>query len=412
MNEYLRIQDTTLYKCDKDAKGEIVIPEGIKSIHLGAFKNCKEITKVVMPSTLVEIKGGAFAFCEKLTRMELPDNVETIRRGAFTGCTGLTSINIPKKASLDDAIFDGCTNLENIEVEDDNENYCVENGLLLSKDKTYLYACFRSETGKVVLPESVVGIGDSAFESCPSIQSIDIPEGLKYLGFCAFSNCKELREIHLKVKHPRQIKYGEDIWYGTMPSKMMLFVPEGKEVEYRGHRIFKKFKNIVEEDTTEHNGLENYNFIWGKTLDGHIFVLDGFRVESYAKYKVRKGRGKSKECLDIIFKSGNEISVFNEGGEGSEYTVEEDINRCMATYSDIQADRHAIELLKCHRLDGSDFYFDGNAVECHVQYTDENGVKCVELLFASGKTVVVLDGKGNDFEAVTVAVDECICRYF
>ena len=51
--------------------------------------------------------------------------------------------------------------------------------------------------------------------------------------------------------------------------------------------------------------MENINFIFGKTPDGRLVTLDGFRVESYATYANDKG----EDCVEIYFKSGQEVTL-------------------------------------------------------------------------------------------------------
>lgn len=49
----------------------------------------------------------------------------------------------------------------------------------------------------VVLPMSLVEIGDYAFEQCARLKSIVIPEGVWKLGFGAFDGCDSLRVVTL-----------------------------------------------------------------------------------------------------------------------------------------------------------------------------------------------------------------------
>ena len=57
--------------------------------------------------------------------------------------------------------------------------------------------CERKEIRKVVLPEGLEEIGDSAFKGCTALEEIHFPESLKEIGSYAFDECKNLRSIVL-----------------------------------------------------------------------------------------------------------------------------------------------------------------------------------------------------------------------
>jgi hypothetical protein len=52
-------------------------------------------------------------------------------------------------------------------------------------------------TTRVIIPEGVTSIGDSAFRNCTGLTQIVIPEGLTSIGDVAFAGCTGLTQIHL-----------------------------------------------------------------------------------------------------------------------------------------------------------------------------------------------------------------------
>lgn len=162
--------------------------------------------------------------------------------------------------------------------------------------------------------------------------------------------------------------------------------------------------------------MENINFIYGKTPDGRNVTLDGFRVESYATYANDKG----ESCVDIYFKSGQEVTVLAEDEDGEFIPIPDQLDACWNANPEIVAAPHPMFSVMCRRIDnGSAFKFNPNSVEFYI--TDANGDdddeadRDVELHFASGRTVTVrrdpemddLDGK-----SLEIIIDDCICRYF
>ena len=69
-----------------------------------------------------------------------------------------------------------CSNLKKIEINSDNENYTIENGVLYSKDKTELvYYPAGKEDKTFEIPSSVKSINGWAFGSCDNLDEVMIP---------------------------------------------------------------------------------------------------------------------------------------------------------------------------------------------------------------------------------------------
>ena len=113
---------------------------------------------------------------------------------AFSGCTGLTSIEIPDSVrEIGEYAFKGCTGLKRIEVSYNNQSYRSVNNCCLTKDgKTLVFGCNTS-----IIPDSVTVIGNSAFNGCTGLTSIEIPDSVTKIGGYAFSDCTGLTSIEI-----------------------------------------------------------------------------------------------------------------------------------------------------------------------------------------------------------------------
>ena len=88
---------------------------------------------------------------------------------------------------------------------------------------------------KVILPGSLVTIGDSAFEGDRSITAITIPKNVKTIGKKAFYKCKKLKTVTLKTTKMKKV--GASAFKKT--KKGMLFkLPKKKNATYR--KLLKK----------------------------------------------------------------------------------------------------------------------------------------------------------------------------
>lgn len=156
--------------------GELVIPE--------------EVNYEGKTYTVDRIEWLAFDHCTTLTKVRIPKTVADIRHYAqWDNCKNP---------------FDGCTSLENIEVDEANPSMCSVDGVLFNKDMTRLF-CYpagaRSETYTV--PDGVTWLGGDAFARNPYLLSVQMPNSVTFMAFGIFENCKSLKSVRLSesIKH-------------------------------------------------------------------------------------------------------------------------------------------------------------------------------------------------------------------
>lgn len=113
------------------------------------------------------------------------------------------------------------SSIKKIFVENDNEFYCAEAGVLFSKDKKTLVRyplaspekvytvpegietigrhAFQNARNieKVILPHTVVRIEDSAFDDCKNLFVIELPDSLGFIGAWAFHGCDSLKRMSI-----------------------------------------------------------------------------------------------------------------------------------------------------------------------------------------------------------------------
>ena len=191
------IGNYAFYTCD--SLTSINIPGGVTSIEDSTFSGCSRLANIEIPSSVTSIGNSAFSGCSKLTSIEIPSGVTSIGNSAFYNCSSLTSIEIPSSVtSIGDYTFDGCSSLTGINVEENNQNYCSEDGVLFNKDKTKLIRYPSEKLDKqYVIPSSVTSIGNYAFEDCSNLTSIEIPSSVISIGNYAFISCSSLTSIEI-----------------------------------------------------------------------------------------------------------------------------------------------------------------------------------------------------------------------
>lgn len=167
---------------------EVKINEGVTSISVGAFADCKNIYKVSLPSSLRIIGYGAFSNCAKLSSITIPSGVTTIENYAFSNCSSLIDITLPKTVTyIGFEVFEECYSMNNIFVDLENPSFTSVDGVLFSKDKSVLvrYPCNKSWRTYTV-PDGVKEISGGAFRSAWNLFDVKLPDSITKIGLNAF----------------------------------------------------------------------------------------------------------------------------------------------------------------------------------------------------------------------------------
>ncbi len=133
------------------------------------------------------------------TSIRLPASLKTLQDFAFESCR-ITSIVIPKNTvEIGKGVFSSCDALESVTVEEGNSVYYSKENCIIRKKDRYLIAGCKSS----VIPNdgSVVAIGEYAFFSANTLESIDIPSAVTSIGRSAFAGCGAKR-----IRIPASVK--------------------------------------------------------------------------------------------------------------------------------------------------------------------------------------------------------------
>ncbi len=74
---------------------EIVLPDGLTELGVGAFSGCEYATKIVLPKTVTKIADEAFSYCSSVEELVIEDGVSEIGGRAFLMCYELKKLTLP-----------------------------------------------------------------------------------------------------------------------------------------------------------------------------------------------------------------------------------------------------------------------------------------------------------------------------
>lgn len=227
---------------------EIQFPNSVSEIGGECVAYSSSLEYVKLPEGL-KVIPEAFAYaCSVLQECVIPESVETIGKLAFTRCRSLDKVYIPAGVkSIGNGAFAGMDSLESFEIDPDNENYCVKEGILFDKDMKTLVGWPGART-EVVVPEGVERIAGEAINRSDIMTSIDLPESLTDLRGSFLDDNKNLNKITVRSLTPPICNEAQE---GVRPlfakevfAEAELWVPDESYEEYKAHPVWGKFAHI------------------------------------------------------------------------------------------------------------------------------------------------------------------------
>ncbi|MBR5551852.1 MAG: leucine-rich repeat protein, partial [Muribaculaceae bacterium] len=210
---------------------DLVIPNDVTSINIGAFSCISSLKSVVISDSVTKVADYAFGNCSNLSELTIGSSVTSLNIDCFNGCNSLEVINVkpttPPTIShynySGDIVYSftdysatvnvpmGCR-----DVYKQTEGWCnfsniqgpgfTENGIkyeYISDTEVTIYTVDPSLSGEFIIPETanenlykVVAIADRAFANCSAITSITIPESLTSIGSNVFEGCTALENVN------------------------------------------------------------------------------------------------------------------------------------------------------------------------------------------------------------------------
>jgi len=251
---------------------DITIPDTVTVIGSSAFSECTNLASVTFPAGLTTIESNAFYQCGSLTSVEFPASVTNVYSNAFTYCANLTQITIGNGNMNADSAFVNSPNLTKV---------ILPSGVTSISSAPVFSQIVNLST--VVFPDTLISIGNSAFNYCTKITQLNLPASLETIGYNAFSYCESLTDVIL----PDSVtSIGDSAFSGCTNLTETIFENYPSSLSKIGNSLFygcTSFTDVIIPDTVTVIGSSA--FIECTNLESVTFPAGLTTIESNAFYQ-------------------------------------------------------------------------------------------------------------------------------
>jgi len=235
---------TKLIRYPAAKKGtSFIVPDSVTTISRAAFSGNKYLKTITLSDKITKIPQFAFSNCSVLESVSLTQSINEIGSSAFANCPALKSVTMPKSVeTIGTSVFLNCTALKKIGVESGNTNYKTIDGVLFSSDMQLIqYPAGKTGTNYII-PDGTTAIVNNAFRGNTILQEVTVPDSVIEIGDYAFEDCTSLCKLNMpSVWSATAVSFGNSV-FENCTSLISIGIPE--KTEKLGYYMFEDCTNL------------------------------------------------------------------------------------------------------------------------------------------------------------------------
>lgn len=235
-----------------------------------------------------------------ITKIIIPAKIKIIGPYSFSEYYQLQSVVFESDSeltSIGESAFDNCQSLTSINIPEG----------VTSIGNSAFNGC--SSISSINIPENVTSIGDYAFEYCESLENITIPASVTSIGGSAFKGCMNLTDLTCNAVTPPTI--GSSYTFYGVNKSIPVYVPADSVEAYKAANYWKDFTNIQARLITFSVGSVEYQaeegITWEEWINEYGYQFD-FTIRNnsvcYGLNPIIDSSSESVYINDIIQKDG------------------------------------------------------------------------------------------------------------
>ena len=284
--------------------GNLVLPEGLTEIGNSAFEMCRSLTgSLSIPKKITAIGQWTFYYCGFNGTLSLPDGLKEIKDYAFYVNSFKGELNLPKsllqigKCAFANNLFNG--------------NLVFPSELVSFGEEAFNY-CWRL-SGIVEVPENVIALPARLFAGCQGLEGVKLHKDVEVIGASAFENCYGITSFICEAKNPPSIS--ADTFNGVAKDNFTIEVPEASVNKYKNADNWSEFKRFAahREFSISRNLLRALNAELSKTFVMRAPALEKWSVESkpdWVTVTPSSGTGKWDVTVTIHEMTPDQVGTF------------------------------------------------------------------------------------------------------
>lgn len=374
----IMVADQAFYRSENLHK--ISLPDGIKEIGQFSFAR-STVAQIVIPEGAEVIRYGAFYHCDSLQKVELPRTIVNVEPKAFTYTAWVE--DFLQNATEDFLISGGVL----VAYRGDSSHVTIPDGVRVIAGEVF---AGHSEIKELSLPDSLITIGEAAFENCTGLKSVFWGDQVRYIRDRAFAG-SALTSVAL----PASVEaLGLQAFDETVQMKYGGAHIPGESHELSAERLSNEAYRPVREESGNPGvtvyGMENgFAHLEGATNAYSLTVVenaDKSKMEQAFERSLRSALPSDIIVYDMFFTDNSGVPITKLGKQALQITLP--VSESLGTKN-----------LNLYTLDRN-----GQLEELEVQRVNLNGVDSFRFT-TNFVSQIAVAGNGTDFDAAYVITE-------